>query len=228
MIYISNARVRSVLSILIPALLIPATVLAGALLLGERAYMPVSVAVALLSLLLLVAGFEQKAIGTRRTVLVSVIIALCIVGRLIPVFKPVTALVVLGAVYLGAQAGFYIGALSALLSNFLFGQGPWTPFQMLAWGLIGLFAGLLSKPLQNSRAALLIYGVLAGIAYSAVMDIWSVLWASGGFSPSAYLAAAVAAIPHTVLYALSNLMFLLICAKPIGDKMRRIKIKYGI
>lgn len=226
--YVKSPWLRRTLSVLIPAVLIPATVLVGALVFDARAHIWISLAVAVLSLVLFVAGFEQKAIGTRRTVLVSVLVALCIAGRLIPFFKPVTALIILGAVYLGPQAGFYTGALAALLSNFIFGQGPWTPFQMLAWGLIGLFAGLLSKPLQKSRVLLLLYGLLAGIAYSAVMDIWSVLWASGSVTASAYLAALLAALPHTVLYVLSNLLFLLICAKPIGDKLSRIKIKYGI
>lgn len=226
--FIASPRLRRMLSWLIPALLIPALVLAGVLWESPSAYLPISVAIALLSLLLFVAGFEQKKIGTRRSVLVSVMIALCIVGRLIPLFKPVTALVVLCAIYLGPQAGFYTGALSALLSNFIFGQGPWTPFQMLAWGLIGLFAGLLAGLLQKSRLALLGYGLLSAIAFSAVMDVWSVLWMSGGVTPDAYLAAIVAALPHTALYAISNLAFLWICAEPIGNKLARIKLKYGV
>lgn len=224
--FIANARVRRVLSILIPAVLIPLVVLIGALAFDATAHLWISLMVAVLSLLLFVAGFEQKAIGTRRTVLVSVMIALCIVGRLIPVFKPVTALIVLSAVYLGAQAGFYTGALSALLSNIIFGQGPWTPFQMLAWGLIGLFAGLLAKPLEKSRVLLLLYGAAAGVAFSAVMDVWTVLWMSGG--SDSYLALLITALPHTVLYTLSNLLFLWLCAKPIGNKLSRIKIKYGL
>lgn len=226
--FIASPRLRRLLCLLIPSLLIPALVLVGVLWESPSAYLPISIAIALLSLLLFVAGFEQKKIGTRRSVLVSVMIALCIVGRLIPLFKPVTALVVLCAIYLGPQAGFYTGALSALLSNFIFGQGPWTPFQMLAWGLIGLFAGLLAGLLRKSRLALLGYGLLSAIAFSAVMDVWSVLWMSGGVTPDAYLAAIVAALPHTALYAVSNLAFLWICAKPIGDKLGRIKIKYGI
>ena len=228
MIYLKNARLRAVLSIVIPALLIPAVVLTGALVFDASVHLWISLAVAALSLVLFVAGFEQKSIGTRRSVLVSVIIALCIAGRLIPFFKPVTALCILCAVYLGPQAGFYTGALSALLSNFIFGQGPWTPFQMLAWGLIGLFAGLLSGPLQKSRVLLLLYGALAGVAYSAVMDVWSVLWASGSVDVRTYAATLITALPHTALYVCSNLLFLFICAKPIGDKLQRIKIKYGI
>ena len=226
--FIANPKLRRVLSLLIPALLIPAVVLAGSLWPDRSAHLWISLCVAVLSLLLFVAGFEQKAIGTRRTVLVSVMIALCIVGRLIPLFKPVAALVILCAVYLGAQAGFYTGAIAALLSNFLFGQGPWTPFQMLAWGLIGLFAGLLSKPLLKSRVLLYLYGLASAVAFSAVMDVWSVLWMSGGLEPGAYTAALVAALPHTALYAVSNVAFLLICARPIGDKLARIKFKYGV
>ena len=81
-------------------------------------------------------------------------VALSVTGRFIPFFKPVTALTVLTAVYLGGEAGFLCGALSAVISNFWFGQGPWTPFQMLAWGMIGLFAGLLASPLKRSRIRL--------------------------------------------------------------------------
>ncbi len=226
--FIANQRLRRALSLIIPAVLIPAVVLLGALVFDASAYLWVSLAVAILSLVLFVAGFEQKAIGTRRTVLVSVMIALCIVGRLIPLFKPVAALVILCAVYLGAQAGFYTGALAALLSNFMFGQGPWTPFQMLAWGLIGLFAGLLAKPLLKSRVLLYLYGLISAVAFSAVMDVWSVLWMSGGIESGAYTAAVIAALPHTALYAVSNVAFLWICAGPIGDKLQRIKIKYGV
>ena len=213
---------------MIPALLIPCTVILGALLFDAKSYLFVSLAVAILSLLLLIAGFDQKDIGTRRTVLVSVMVALCVVGRLIPLFKPVTAIVVLSALYLGPQAGFYTGAVAALLSNFMFGQGPWTPFQMLAWGLIGLFAGLLAKPLHKNRVLLLLYGALAGVAFSAVMDVWSVLWMTEELSPAGYLSALVTALPHTALYTVSNVVFLWIFAKPFGDKLQRIKVKYGI
>ena len=228
MIYIAKPGLRKTLTILIPALLIPCTVILGALAFDAKAHLFISLAVAVLSLVLLIAGFERKEIGTRRTVLVSVMVALCVVGRLIPLCKPVTAIVVLCAVYLGPQAGFYTGSVAALLSNFLFGQGPWTPFQMLGWGLIGLFAGLLSRPLSKSRVLLLLYGALAGVAFSAVMDVWSVLWASGSLTVEGYTAALITALPHTALYAASNVVFLAVFAKPIGDKLQRIKIKYGI
>lgn len=227
MMRIGNRNLRKGMSAFLLVLMV-ALVGGGALLFRQKSYISVSFAVAILSLLLFFCGFEQKRTGTGRLVLVAIMVALSVAGRFIPLFKPITALTVLTAVYLGGQSGFLVGALSALISNFYFGQGPWTPFQMMAWGLIGLVAGFLSRPLKHSRVWLCLYGVLAGIAYSMMMDVWTVLWTSGGFHLSLYLAAMVTAIPYTVIYALSNLIFLWIFAKPIGQKLERIRRVYGI
>ena len=188
----------------------------------------VSFAAASLAVLLFLLRFERKKVGTRRLVIVSVMTALCIAGRFIPFFKPGTAITVLAAMYLGRESGFLIGAMAALLSNFYFGQGPWTAFQMLAWGLIGWFAGMLAQPLKHRRAAMLLYGVLSGIAYSLLMDVWTVMSLNGNFTVPLYLAAVASSLPHMILYAVSNFLFLWFLAKPFGDKLERIRIKYGI
>ena len=94
--------------------------------------------------------------------------------------------------------------------------------------MIGLIAGLLSKPLKKSRTLLLIFGVLSGIVFSVVMDIWTVLLYNDGFDIRLYLSALMTALPHTVLYSVSNFLFLLILAKPFGEKLERIRIKYGL
>lgn len=227
MVEIKNSSLRRLLRILIPALLIPLAVAASALLPTGRQHLFFSFLVASLAVLLFIAGFERKEIGTRRMVLVSVMIALSVVGRFLPFFKPVTALTVIAAIALGGEAGFMVGAFSALLSNFYFGQGPWTPFQMLAWGLVGLFAGLLSGALRKSRVLLLLFGVFSGVAFSAVMDLWTVLWYSESLTPSLYLSAFLAALPHTALYAASNFLFLFFLEKPFLRKLDRIRLKYG-
>ncbi len=228
MLYIRNASVRRALRWSLPLLLIPAAVLAGSAIFREKQYFFLSFAVAVLSLLLFLAGIERRQIGTRRMVITAVMTALCIAGRFLPFFKPVTAIIILTAIYLGREAGFLTGALAALLSNFYFGQGPWTAFQMLAWGMIGWLAGLLADPLQRSRVFLLLYGVLSGVAYSLIMDIWTVLWYEGEFDLSLYLAAFVTALPHTLLYTASNFLFLWWLEKPFGEKLSRIRLKYGI
>ena len=228
MIVIKNRNLRNILRYVIPFGLIPAAVILGATVFDEKRYIIISLGIALLAIILFMAGIEKKNIGSRRMVMVAVMTALAVIGRFIPLFKPITALCMMAGIYLGAEAGFLCGALSVLVSNIYFGQGPWTPFQMLGFGLIGLIAGYLSKPLIKSRALLLTFGAVAGIAYSFIMDIWTVLWYSGGFDPKLYAAAIVSAIPYTVLYMISNVGFLLILRKPMGEKLGRIKLKYGV
>jgi len=206
----------------------PLAIIIGVTLLEQKNYALVATVVAILSLLLFAAGYEKKKTGSRRMVIVAVMIALSVAGRFIPLFKPVTALTVITAVWLGGEAGFLVGAMSALISNFYFGQGPWTPFQMFVCGLIGLLAGALSAPLKKSRLLMVLYGFVSGIAYSLIMDIWTVLWYNSGFSAELYLAALLSATPHTALYAVSNVIFLWLLAKPFGEKLERVKVKYGV
>lgn len=228
MIVIENSSLRSVVKIVVPFVLMPLLVIIGAVIFDGKRYLIISVGAALLALLLFAAGYEKKPVGSRRMVITAVMTAICIAGRFIPFFKPVTAITVITAIYLGGEAGFLVGALSALLSNFYFGQGPWTPFQMLAWGMTGLIAGFLANPIKRHKWLLLVYGVLAGIVYSLVMDIWTVLWYDGSFHTELYLTAVITALPHTVMYSVSNFIFLWFMAKPFGEKLERIKIKYGI
>lgn len=225
---IRNDDLRAILRYAIPFGLIPALVALSAFVFDGQRYLIISLGIAVLALLLFMTGFERKNIGSRRMVITAIMTALAVFGRFIPLFKPITAICVMTAVYLGAEAGFFCGSLSVLISNFFFGQGPWTPFQMLGFGLIGLFAGYLSRALLKNRVLLLLYGVLAGVGYSFVMDIWTVLWYSGAFDWKLYTAAIVSAAPFTALYAVSNVIFLLILQKPVGNKLDRIKIKYGV
>ena len=228
MLVIRSERIRKLLRIALPFAIMPSIVLLLPLGIQSQYYALVSFLMVGLALLLFLTGFERREIGTRRMILVSVMTALSVIGRLLPVFKPITALTVLSAMYLGAEAGFLVGALSAVLSNAIMGQGPWTPFQMLAWGLIGFFAGILEKPLRRLPLLLYVYGILSGVAYSMLLDVWTTLWTYKEFTWGAYAAALTTAMPMTCLYAVSNLLFLLILRKQIGDKLLRIRKKYGL
>jgi len=228
MIVIKNGRARAFLRWFIPCFAVPLIVLTGSWIFSDKQYAFITLAVTVLALVLFISGFEKRKTGTRRLIIVSVMTALSVTGRFIPLIKPVTALTVLTALYLGREAGFLTGSLSAVISNFYFGQGPWTPFQMFAWGIIGLLAGLLAEPLKKSRTLLIAYGLLSGIAYSFIMDIWTVLWYNGGFDAGLYVAALGTAIPYTISYALSNAVFLWLFAKPFGEKLARVKLKYGV
>lgn len=204
------------------------TVLSG----GQRWDIAVIVA-AVLCCVPFFTAFERRAPRARELVLVAVMVAFAAAGRLIfaavPFFKPVTAVVVISALYFGGRAGFMVGAMSALISNIFFGQGAWTVFQMLAWGLIGFIAGFLNKNGRLEKPApLIIFGILAGAFYSLVMDIWTVLSADGVLDLSRWLAATAASLPVTAVYCASNVIFLLALARPLGRRLSRLRDKYGV
>ncbi len=232
MLRIENENLRKAIRIAVPAVLFPATVYAGTFIFAENMYAWITIACIVLALLLFYASFDRKIVGTRRMVIIAVMTALSVIGRsifsVIPTFKPITSIVIITAIWIGPESGFLVGSLTAVISNFQFGQGPWTPFQMFAWGLIGLLAGYIGKPLRTSRIALAVYGAFAGIAYSMIMDIWTVLWYGEGFNWSLYLAALGTALPYTIGYAVSNVIFLLVLGRPFGEKLERVKLKYGV
>ncbi len=223
---------KNPLTLIILLLLIPAVVILGAVVFKEKHYAWISLCVALLSCIPLFYSFERKESSSKELTVLAAIIAISSVGRFIfawlPGFKPITAITIIAAIWLGYEAGFVVGSLSAVISNLYFGQGPWTPFQMLAWGLLGFLAGLLSKPLQKSKILLCVSGLLAGILYSLTMDIWTTIWADGTFNLLRYKAAIISSLPITAEYAVSNAVFLLLLSKPIGEKLERIKKKYGL
>lgn len=223
---------KKVFSYIILCILIPTVVIGGAFLFEDRQYAWISLCVAVLSCIPFLLCFERKETDAKRMILIACMTAISVVGRILfatlPAFKPVTAMVIITAMYFGSEAGFLTGSLSAVISNFHFGQGPWTPFQMFSWGVIGLIAGLMPELLKKSRIALIIYGILSGVLYSFLMDVWTVLWQDGYFNFSRYLAALASAVPVTAIYAVSNVVFLLVFARPIGKILDRIKTKYAL
>ncbi len=223
----SSIKKRIILSILI-LLLIAAVAVSASLFLREKSYIAAALVVTFLSFFLFALGFEKRKIGSRRLVLVGIFTALSVLGRFIPVIKPVPALTIISGIFLGPEAGFLTGSMTAVLSNFFFGQGPWTPFQMLGWGLIGLFAGLLSRPLKKHTFSRVLFALLSGLLYSFLMDIWTVLWAYRDFSADVYVAALISAIPYTLSYCISNALFMLLLYPYFQRKLERILRKYGI
>ena len=187
-----------------------------------------------LSLLPFYLMFDRRKAQARDLVPIALMAAMCVVGRTafsivpLPNFKPCSAIIMITAIVFGPETGFLTGALTAFVSNFIFGQGPWTPFQMFSWGILGFIAGLLAAPLKKSRIALTLYAVLSGVLYSFLMDIWTVLWADGAFNISRYLAAILSAAPFTAIYAVSNTVFLLLFARSIGKILDRLKTKYAL
>lgn len=200
----------------------------------DRQYNLIAITLVVLSCIPFYFKYERRKPQTREIVVLAIMVALTMVSRVLfmvtPNFKPVTVLVIICGMIFGKESGFLCGSLGALLSNFFFGQGPWTPFQMLSWGLIGYGAGLLNRNrmLEKNIAALYIYAIFAGILYSLVMDVWTVLSLDNTFSMTRYLASIVTSLPMMAIYVVSNLVFMKLLKKSMMQIFNRVKIKYGM
>ena len=228
-----QSKPRLIISFLVFFVFMPLTLYIGITYLGDRKYYVISVVLILLACVPFVLSFERRKPQPREILIIAVMSAISVAGRCLfvvtPGFKPVTAITAITGFSLGAEAGFLTGATSALVSNMFFGQGPWTPFQMFTWGMIGFIAGLLGKiGMMHKKIPLILFGIFAGIFFSFGMDIWGSLSSYGVFNWESYILALSTAIPFTVIYAVSNIVFLLLLTKPIREKLERVKTKYGI
>lgn len=226
---------RTKLAALMLVLAIPLTLFLGLRYLGERRYLFVSLLVILETMLPFALVFEGRRPQAREVVILAVLCAIGIVSRAAfaatPGFKPVTAIVILAGVAFGAETGFMVGATTMFGSNMLFGQGPWTPWQMFAMGLIGFLAGLLFRQglLHRSRGALCIFGALAVmLLYGGLMNPASVLIAQNHPTWGMILTAYLTGFPADLLHAAAVVLFLWLLSQPMLEKLDRIKIKYGL
>ncbi|WP_448921334.1 ECF transporter S component [Eubacterium sp.] len=197
-------------------------------------YYIVSVVILIASMLPFFVSYEQKKVTARDITLTATLIALAVVSRavfyLVPQVKPIAAVVIVSAVCLGAHKGYIIGAFSAFVSNFIFGQGMWTPFQMVALGTVGLLAGLIFRWLKVNRYTLSIVGfVLATVVYGAIVDMSTVLSAYGNNvtlkgALSIYASGAV----FSLVFGGATAVFLFLFGMPFITKIERISKKYGL
>jgi uncharacterized membrane protein len=168
-------------------------------------------------------------------VLIAVLCALGVAGRaaffMLPEFKPVMAIVILAGVGLGGETGFLVGAVTMLVSNMIFAQGPWTPWQMFAMGIIGFLAGVLFRPggLRRTRLSLTVFGALAAVAiYGGIMNPASALMWTRGINGRILLTYYAAGLPVDLIQAAATGFFLWFFAHPMLEKLERVKIKYGL
>ena len=132
-----------------------------------------------------------------------------------------TVIVAASGVALGPKRGFAVGAVAALASNFFLGQGPHTPWQMLAWGGCGVLGGLL-RPLLRRRLSFAAFVVLLGFAFGAAMDLW--LWyAFYPHTEAALLARLAAGVPFNIAHAAGNLVLALVA----GPELRRVLERFA-
>src|ERR687893_607217 len=180
------------------------------------------------------AWYERDKPPARVVALVATLAALAVVGRLafaaIPNVKPTTDIVLFAGYALGAVPGFAVGALTALVSNVFLGQGPWTAWQMAAWGGVGVGGALLAKAARGrelGRVALAICCGVAGLAFGDVLDMYQWTLPAEQDLPT-YLAVSASSLPYNLAHAVGNVVFCLVIGPVFIRSLRRYRRRFEV
>lgn len=199
----------------------------------SKSYYFISVMIIIISMLPFFFSFEKSRNDAREISLLASLTAIAVVSRavfyLIPQVKPIGAVVIVSGICLGAKKGYIVGALSAFISNFIFGQGVWTPFQMVALGLTGYIGGILFCKHKPKKIILAAAGfVLTFGLYGLIADLSSVLVLAGDMNISSVLAVYGAGIVFNLVFGITTAVFLFLFGEEFIKKIERIQTKYGI
>ena len=185
--------------------------------------------------------FESRRPQARELVILAVLSALAVASRAafiaVPHFKPMLAIVMLTGIAFGPEAGFLCGAISGFASNFIFGQGPWTPWQMFAYGIGGLLAGLfalwgiLKKAPKGWKDVIILtvfgfFGIL--LVVGPLLDTSTFFTVATSYDTSSVLAVYLAGVPVNCVHGAAVALTMLLFGKPLLERLQRIQIKYGM
>lgn len=205
------------------------------LFIGTKSYYAAAVVIIICALLPFFVYYENRRIKTGEIVITAIMIALAVASRSVMMFlpqvKPTCALVIVTAIAFGPNTGFLTGALSMLLSNFIFGQGMFTPFQMLGMGLTGFFCGLIfsGKKLSESRLAVsLTGGLLCFFVYGFIADSCSVFMLSSSITLRSALPFYLSGLGFNIIHGITTAVILFFISRPMTVKFTRLRTKYGI
>lgn len=178
-------------------------------------------------------SFESRRPKARELVPIAVLAAVAALGRIIfapfPNVKPTSAVVIISGIAFGPEAGFITGAVAALTSNIFFGQGPFTPWQMFAWGIMGFCSGVLGKHgLLKNPFVICGFGFIWGFLYGWIMDLWQILGFLNPITLKSFLLTYAASFYFDLTHAVSTAAFLVLIAKPWLKILTRVKVKYGL
>lgn len=226
---------RSLLSMVFALLAIPLTIYIGVFYFQDRRYYFISLLIILEIMVPFCMLFENRKPQARELVVISVLCAIAVVGRMafamLPQFKPVTAIVIIAGVCLGSETGFLVGAITGFVSNFFFGQGPWTPWQMFAYGIIGFVAGALYNRglLNRNKMSLSVFGGIVSLfLYGGIMNAAHVIFSQAKPTAEMFMLSYLNGLPVDIIHTASTVFFLWIMAEPMVYKLERIKSKYGL
>lgn len=227
---------RTLVATVLILLCIPLTIFTGVMYLGNQHYNVTALLVLVECMVPFFLVFESRKPKARELVTIAVLCAIGVAGRsaffMLPQFKPVLALVIISGVAFGGETGFLVGAVTMMVSNVLFSQGPWMPWQMFSMGIIGFLAGVLFRKglLRRSRGSLAAFGAFSAvIIYGGIMNpAAALMYNSQTINWEMLKAYYVSGLPMDLIHAAATVIFIFLAAEPMLEKLDRIKVKYGL
>lgn len=214
---------------------IPAVVFAGWNFLPNKQYYITGAAVVVLAMAAFLINVKKSQLHARELVILASLAAIAVTSRAafyaLPHVKPMCAVLIIAGAAFGSETGFLLGALSMLLSNFIFGQGAWTPFQMLGMGLTVFVCAKIfhkTKIGKSPLAVSVIGAVLCCVVYGVVVDASSVLMMSADYSLKSIASIYLAGAPTNLIHGAATGFVLFFLYKPMLEKLERIKVKYSL
>lgn len=199
-------------------------------------YYLICVLMLILAFVLFTVRYEKKKPQARELVTLAVMSAIAIASRAafaaVPFLKPTLGIIMITGMAFGSGAGFLTGAVSAFVSNFLFGQGPWTPWQMAAYGIGGALAGFLyrhgiMREEKKIRTAIIGY-VLIQAVVGPILDSCTIFTVGRTLTVSFVMAVLGAGLVPNAVHGLATGLTLFFLCKPMMEKLNRMKLKYGM
>jgi len=205
------------------------------MLMGDNAALFITILV----FLVIIAGylyFEKSSLGTKEIAIIATLSAFAAICRLpfaaIPNVQPTTFIVALSGYVFGPYAGFLVGSTTAFVSNIFLGQGPWTPWQMFAWGLVGALSGFIGRRRQGGISVIAFSMVcfLYGFMFDWIMNLWHVLGFIKPLTLKAVMLAYLTGLTVDIMHACGNFVFSMIFFekfhKVLLRSKRRLQVTY--
>ena len=223
----------NIATLLIFLVAIPTTLFLGSRMSGKWYYLT-STLIIIELLIPFFMTFEGRSPQARELVVIAVMCALAVAARVaipIPNFKAIYGIIMIAGIAFGPQSGFLVGAVSALSSNFFLSQGPYTPWQMMAYGAGGMLAGFLFRKdrLPGKPVLMGIVGFLGVLFFvGPLLDTCTVFLAPISMSLKSIMAIYISGFTVNISQGISTFLVMFLLGKPLLEKLDRIKVKYGM
>lgn len=199
----------------------------------QQHYLLISLIMIIIAMLPFFIQFERKELKPEEIVLIAMLAAIAAVSRIpfapLPSVQPTSFVIIMSALVFGPEVGFLVGSVAAVVSNIFLGQGPWTPWQMFGWGMMGLTAGLLRNTVfMKSLIGRNIFGFVWGIVFGWFMNLWVILGFIEEITWNVIVVTYVSSFYFDLAHALSNVFFITVFSSVWLRILLRVKKKYGM